>query len=189
MRFLSTPTDSSVELVFQQPISALLLKRYRISWNLKLHCHVYKNKSSVPLLRQMNTVHIFLYDTVIFTRSSSRWPLSFGVFFQNLYEHFSFHACHSAKKTDPLRLYQRNIWRWGQIVKRHILRYLLGLNVLLITLLRVDLTNLGKRSSKWTKAKSFFFPKMLYQEHIYQHTGCNKNNILAYVRDNYKQFK
>jgi len=30
---------------------------------------------------------------------------------------------------------------------------------------------------------------MLYSEHIYPHTGCNKNNALEYVRGSFKHFK
>jgi len=33
------------------------------------------------------------------------------------------------------------------------------------------------------------FQRILYPEHIYQHTGCDKNNVLEYVRGFFKHFK
>jgi hypothetical protein len=47
----------------------------------------------------------------------------------------------------------------------------------------VDLSNLGERRSKSSQLeKKSCFKKMLYPEQIYQHTVCNMNNVLAYVR-------
>ena len=68
--------------------------------------------------------------------------------------------------TYPIWPHQRNIWRWVQILKRPILRYLLGPNVLPSPLLRVGLSNLGERRSKWSKFKKSCF-KMCFTQNTF----------------------
>jgi hypothetical protein len=66
----------------------------RLLWDPKFHCRVHKSPPLVPLVRQMNLVHIFpsnfsrIHSNIILLRTprSSRWFLRFGFPIRILYE-------------------------------------------------------------------------------------------------------